>query len=539
MIRFLLLPLAFHALLLAQWGGELRVSLRSDPRTLDPALVDESSGETIRYLSGGVLVRLNRVTQLPQPELAESWKVLEGGRRLDLKIRKGLQFSDGTPFTAHDVAFTFSRLMDPKLRSPTADAFRSGAGTVTTEVKGPQSVVIRFPAPVASLDRLLDQVAIQSATSPLKERAVLGPFVVAEYKSGSFILMKRNPHYWKSAEGRRLPRLDSIRLEIISNRDLEVMKLRRGDIHMVEGVDPDTFERLKSDPALITADAGPSTDVEMLWFNQSPKSGLPAHKREWFQSKQFRQAISHAINRQDLVRIAWRSFAQPASGPVPSNSFWFNKKLKAPVFDQAEARRILQQAGFRYAAGKLTDAKGNQVEFSLVTSAGNKTRTRLAALIQQDLSRLGIQLNIVALDFPSLVERISKTLSYEACLLGLVNVDPDPNGQMNIWLSSAVNHPWNPSQTSPATPWEAEIDQLMQLQASSASTTARKKAFDRVQEIAAREVPIIYLANRSALNVFSSAIRNLSPSAFRPNLLWNVEQLGVKGVGSERASASR
>ena len=87
-------------------------------------------------------------------------------------------------------------------------------------------------------------------------------------------------------------------------------------------------------------------------------------------------------------------------------------------------------------------------------------------MLQQDLAALGIKLNIVPLDFPSLIERISKSSQYEACLLGLVNVDLDPNEQMNVWLSSSANHQWNPNQKAPATAWEQEIDTLMRQQAS-------------------------------------------------------------------------
>ena len=89
----------------------------------------------------------------------------------------------------------------------------------------------------------------------------------------------------------------------------------------------------------------------------------------------------------------------------------------------------------------------------------------MAAMIQQDLAKLGMKVNIVTLEFPSLIERITRTLDYETCLLGLVNVEADPNGLMNVLLSSAANHPWNPSQKSPATEWEAEIDRLMLAQA--------------------------------------------------------------------------
>src|SRR5207244_8235016 len=102
--------------------------------------------------------------------------------------------------------------------------------------------------------------------------------------------------------------------------------------------------------------------------------------------------------------------------------------------------------------------EGHPVEFSVITNAGNKSRERMAAMIQQDLAAIGIRLTVVTLDFPSLLERIGKSQQYESCLLGLTNVELDPDGQMNFWLSGSAQHCWNARQTSPATPWEAEID---------------------------------------------------------------------------------
>jgi peptide/nickel transport system substrate-binding protein len=149
----------------------------------------------------------------------------------------------------------------------------------------------------------------------------------------------------------------------------------------------------------------------------------------------------------------------------------------------------------------------------------------MAAMIQQDLIRLGIKLNIVTLDFPSIIERITRTFDYEACLLGMVNADLDPNAQMNVWLSSASNHQWNPNQKSPATTWEAEIDRLMQAQASTIDPKRRKQSFDRVQEIAAEQAPFLYLVNRDSLSVVSPALRNVRVAVLRPQTYWNVEQL--------------
>src|SRR5205085_1168597 len=135
-------------------------------------------------------------TQQLAPDLATSWKVENAGRTIVFQLREGISFSDGTPFTAEDVAYTMQVLMDPNLHSPTGDTFRSGTGAVKTVVRGPCEVAITFPEPVAGLARFFDQVAILSKNSPLKERAVLGPFRIAEHKPGTHILLARNPNYW-------------------------------------------------------------------------------------------------------------------------------------------------------------------------------------------------------------------------------------------------------------------------------------------------------------------------------------------------------
>jgi peptide/nickel transport system substrate-binding protein len=175
--------------------------------------------------------------------------------------------------------------------------------------------------------------------------------------------------------------------------------------------------------------------------------------------------------------------------------------------------------------GALHDHEGHVVEFSVITNAGNKYRELMATMIQQDLAGIGIRLNIVTLDFPSLIERITLSFDYEACLLGLVNDDLDPNSQMNVWLSSAENHQWNPSQKTPATAWEAEIDALMRKQASTLDMKKRKQAIDRVQEIVWQQEPFIYLVNKNAMSAVSTALHNAHPVALRPQVYWNIDQL--------------
>src|SRR6202142_2914705 len=288
----------------AQNGGELRFCLRTEPKTFDPLLVDDDSSLSIRYLTGGVLVRVNRHTQALESELAESWKVSKDEKQITFKLRHGIHFSDGSPFAADDVAFTMQRLMDPALHSSTGDAFRSGDGKVTTKVITADQVSMTFSAPITELDRLFDQVAIMSAHSPKKEGAVLGPFMVAEYKAGSSVRLERNPYYWKKdAQGRRLPYLDAIHIDIQPNRDVEMLRFKRGELDLINALDTDYFDRLGSTSPQVVHDAGPSLDSDFMWFNQVATAPIPEYKRAWFRSANFRRAVSEAINRDDISRI--------------------------------------------------------------------------------------------------------------------------------------------------------------------------------------------------------------------------------------------
>jgi peptide/nickel transport system substrate-binding protein len=508
-------------------SDELRFYLRSDPKTFNPALVADDASETVRYLTGGVLLRLNRQTQRLEPELATDWKLSNGGRTITFQLRSGLRFSDGTPFTSGDVKHTMDVLMDPAVHSPTGDAFRSGPGKVTSVALGDEKVSITFPARIAGLAQLFDQVAIVSASSPKKEMAALGPFYVAEYKPGAYVVLRRNPHYWKHDEsGHALPYLDGVRLEIQANRDIEMLKFTRNEVHLINAMDADYFDRLSRSTPGKVLDAGPSLDSEQLWFNQVASAPLAPYKLDWFRSRNFRRAVSAAINRADLCKVVYGGHAIPARGPVsPANKFWFNAQLPQARFDRNYAMQLLREDGFRLKGATLVDRAGRPVEFAIVTNAGNRTRERTAAMIQADLKAIGIIVNVVTLDFPSLIQRISEGFDYEAALLGLTNVELDPNAQMNVWLTSSDEHQWNPRQKTPATAWEAEVDRLMRLQASAADENTRKSAFDRVQEIVADQLPFIYLVNKNALVGVSPLLQGVAPVAARPQTYWNVEHI--------------
>jgi len=207
------------------------------------------------------------------------------------------------------------------------------------------------------MDKLFDQVAMMSARSPKKEMATLGPYYVAENKAGAYLLLNRNPNYWKrDSAGRQLPYVENIHIDIQQNRDIEMLRLTRGEIDFINTIDSEYYDKLATTNAAMANDAGVSLDSEQMWFNQVPGAPLPAYKKTWFTSTNFRRAISESINRADLSRIAFRGHARPAVGPIsPGNKFWFNSSLQPHPFDQKSALQRLSQDGFQLNSGVLRD----------------------------------------------------------------------------------------------------------------------------------------------------------------------------------------
>jgi peptide/nickel transport system substrate-binding protein len=426
------------------------------------------------------------------------------------------------------------RLNDRNVHTAIADTFRSAGGAISATVGSPSEVTVLFTNPRAGLEQLFDQLAITKAQAPADGKIVLGPYVIDRYEPGSYVLLRRNPHYWKgdTASG-KLPYAEQIRLIVQGNRDTESLRFRRGEIDLLDKMDPESFERLKKERPEAVRDAGPSLDAEFFWFNQSPAGSIPEYKQRWFRSRAFRQAIARSVNRDDIARLVYLGHAHAAAGPLsPANRLWYNTSLPNPVHDPASALKLLEADGFHLNDRVLRDRQGNRVEFSLVTNADSHTRTQIGAIIQQDLEKIGVHVNFTPLEFQSLIERIMGTQEYEACLLGLSNTEIDPNDQLNVWRSSGTHHAWNPGQTKPATEWEAEVDRLVDLLATTPTFAKRKAAFDRVQQIFADQVPIIYLIYPDVLVGVSPRVHGAAPSVLTPHLFWNVEYLSTGSIAA-------
>ncbi len=539
-------------------GGRLVVSLRAEPKTLNPlTAADAPSREVIGAMQSD-LVHINRAAQLTEPALAKSWKISPDGLEYTLILRKGLRFSDGQPFDADDVLFTFRVYLDEKVHATQRDLLIIDGKPIAVHKIDKWTIVFRLAKTYGVRERLFDGVVILprhmlekpyeegklgqvwTISTPANQWAGLGPFRLKEYVPGQRLVLERNPYYWKiDSKANRLPYLDELVFLFVPNADAQVLRFQSGETDLISRLGAENFAVLGRQEHLYTmADAGPGLEYNFVFFNlndldekQSPEI---ARKQKWFRQVKFRQAVSAAIDRDAIVRLVYQGRGAGLWGPVtPGNPRWVNTSVAHPARSLERARSLLKDAGFSWSNGPkgdstLVDADGKAVEFSVLTSSTSADRTKMVTLIQDDLKQLGMRVQVVPLELRSLIDRITLTREYEACILAIVSPDADPNVDLNTWLSSGGNHLWNPSQAHPATAWEAEVDRLREEQLIATSYERRKKLFDRVQEILAENQPMIFLASPDILVGAKNSIGNFHPAVLEPYVLWNVEQLYFK-----------
>jgi peptide/nickel transport system substrate-binding protein len=536
-------------------GGRLVISLRAEPKTLNPlTAADAPSREVIGTMQAD-LVHINRATQLTEPALAKSWKISPDGLQYTLTLRQGLRFSDGHPLDADDVLFTFRVYLDENVHATQRDQLIVGGKPITVSKVDAQTLVFQFAKPDGVEERLFDGFAILprhllekpyqegklgqlwTTATPPSGWAGLGPFRLKEYVAGQKLVLERNPYYWKTdSKGNRLPYLDELVFLFVPSADAQVLRFQSGETDIISRLSAENFSVLGRQPrGYSMSDAGPGLEYNFLFFNLNDlgekSSADLTRKQKWFRDVRFRQAISAAVDREAIVRLVYQGRGAALWGPVtPGNRRWVNSSIPHSPRSLERARSLLKEAGFSWSANSngestLLDPEGRPIEFSILTSSSNADRTKMATLIQDDLKQLGMHVQVVPLEFRSLIDRVTQTKEYDACLLGLASFDADPTPDLNVWLSSGGTHLWNPSQSRPATPWEAEIDRLMEQQLSTPGYDQRKKLYDRVQEILAENQPMIFLASPDILVGAKNSIANFHPAVLEPYVLWNVEQL--------------
>jgi peptide/nickel transport system substrate-binding protein len=535
----------------AEFGGTLAATYRSEPAGYNSLVSIQAAVDVVRLLTQDSLVRVNRVTGQLEPRLASEWTSSPDGLSWTLHLREGVVFSDGTPFTSADVVFTFQALYDPVVASEVSGNFEVDGKALVVAAPDAETVTITLPAPygpgLAILDGLpiLPAHALGSALASGTFRDAwragatpvsivgLGPFRLVEHRSGERLRFERNEHFWNVDEdGRQLPYLDAIELRVFPEQNAEILQLESGAADIVsDAIRPEdipALTRRAEAGALQIVKAGVSPDADGLWFNLVPNAPATA-RRPWLTSTAFRRAVSMAVDRQAIVDTVYLGEAVPLFGPVtPGHGGWFVADLPQPSHDLDAAQALLAEAGLRDADGDglLDDASGAPARFSILTQAGHTARQRTVSVIQEELRKVGLSVAIETADPQTLFGRFGGG-QYDTIYFGFQAGTIDPVGLAAFWMSSGPLHVWNPGQTTPATNWEARIDDLFNQQATTLDRAERIRLFAEAQRLFATELPMIHFAAPSVTVAMNARVGGALPSVLLPPVLWNAERLFV------------
>jgi peptide/nickel transport system substrate-binding protein len=545
------------------YGGHLTIGQRSEPKTLNPVIAtDAVSREVIGRLMGD-LIEINRSSQQTEPALAKSWRISPDGHTFTLQLRKGIRFSDGHPFDADDVVFSFTVYMDEAVDSPQRDLLIIDGKPILVTKLDQYTVRFALPRPYAAAERLFDGLAMLpkhllekpyregrfaqawSLNAQAAEIAGLGPFRLKQYVPGQRIVVERNPYYWKvDRENQRLPYLDELVFLFVGTEDAQVMRFEAGETDIISRLSSENYNLLSREKSRVgsqLADMGPSLEYNFLLFNLNDLSGKKldevSGKQIWFRDLKFREAISAAVDRDSIVRLVYGARGAALWGNVgPGNKLWINQTIPHPARSVETSRQLLKTAGYSWnPAGQLLDSARRPVEFSIITSSSNSQRMKMATLLQDDLAHLGMQVHVVPLEFRALIDRVFQSFDYDAAIMALGGGDADPNPEMNVWAFSGTSHLWHLGEKKPATDWERELDQLMQQQMVTLDYAKRKQLYDRAQQLIAENLPFVFLGTPNILAGANARVGNFHPAVLDPYTLWNADQLYVRGSAPENA----
>ena len=526
-------------------GGVLTIAQTSEPKTFNPVMAADQGTRDVLSVISSDLVHINRLTLKTELALAKNCVMSADGRHYTLTLRDGLRFSDGVAITADDVVFSFKVYLDERVNSPQRDVLIVDGKPIAVTRLSPLSVRVDLPEPYAPGDRLFDSIWIlpkhtlekafvegrfpQAWTvgTAVDDLVSSGPFRIKQYLPGQRLILERNPHYWKRDEaGQPLPYLDRLDVAFVADQNAMLLRLMSHEISAASRLRPEEFARLEQTPTLSARDAGAGLEYNFLFFNWS----APAPQGAWFRTLKFRQAVARAIDRESIVKLVYQGRGSSLSSQVTDgNRRWRADSVAEYAYDPRRAEAMLREAGFRRnGAGPMLDPDGRPVEFSLMVSATNQARRKMATLIQDDLAQIGIKVRLQPTEFGVMTDAVLKTRKFDSALWGIVSGDADPNSEMNVWTSGGTLHVWNLKSSGaaqPVEPWQAEVDHLMSVQMTATNAAARKLAYDKVQQLVTANVPVVFLASPHVLAVGDRDLGNFEPAVTDPVLLWNADRL--------------
>jgi peptide/nickel transport system substrate-binding protein len=537
-------------------GGQIVTSGRAGPRTFNRLIGQEQFSQVLGMLTQGRLVRVNYATFEVEPWLADKWDVAANGLTYTFHLRPGVTWSDGVPFTSDDVLFSVQAIFDSASESFIADTLKVEGKPITASAPDASTVVIIFPEPSGPGLRLLDSLwilprhkldgALKAGTfakawgtdTPPSEIVGTGPFVIREYVPNQRLIFDRNPRYWRKApDGSALPYLDRIVYEIVPDQDAELLRLQSGDLDLTQSeLRPDDYvpaKRAADKGTLKVAEIGLSPQADAFWFNLKAEAWKNDPRFAFVRRPEFRQAISHAVDRERFAENVFLGAAVPIWGPVtPGNTLWFWPDVPRYHHDVNKAKVLLKGLGLedRDGDGVVEDAQGRAARFTVITQRGVGWYERGLAELRGQLAQVGIAIDPAPLENATMIQRMVKS-DYEAMYSRFGTTDVDPASQLDMWLSNGDAHFWHFGDTTPE-PWEVRIDALMKEQMATLDQARRKEIFNDVQRIFAENLPVIYFATPRMYFAYNARVQGVTPSVLRPVALWNADMLSVRSSGA-------
>jgi peptide/nickel transport system substrate-binding protein len=509
-------------------------ALSSDLGTFNPILVtDATSGQVVDKIFEG-LVKINPKTTLPEPDLAQSWEMADGGKTITFHLRRGVKWSDGVAFTSRDVVFTMRAIYDPHVPNSEVESLTVDGKPIEVAAPDDYAVVMKLPRPFAPLlyavgFAILPAHVLEGALNsgkfnrawgidtPPDKLVSLGPYRMKDYAPAQFIAFKRNGDYWMRDEhGRKLPRLLAQVDLVVPDRNAQYLRFIAGqtDIYSPR---PEELWELRNAAAKLhikLQSTGVDTGSIFFAFNRNPRHYIHGKaidpKYKWFTDINFMRALAHSLDKRGIINLCFRGQAIPAVADIsPANRIFHNPNLKDYDYNLKLAGQILDEAGYKMLRnGVRGDPAGHPLAFNLTTATGSPASDQMCAIYKQDLQTLGIKVNYQPLDFVTLVKKLDSTFDWDCVLIGFTG-GIEPNNGANFLRSSGNLHIWNPSQPKPATPWEAKIDRLLDDGTRVMDPQQRAPYYWRIQRILHDELPIIetvrpieYVAYRDSLENF-------------------------------------
>ncbi len=541
------------------YGGRVLIGAVGDPKTFNPIVASESSSRDIIERLFVSLVNRDNITQEIIPGLASGWDMSPDNLSITFHIRRGVVWSDGVPFSAYDVKFTYDAIYDPKVQNSLSDVMRVNGKPFQYAVVDSFTFRVSIPEPFAPFLMWAGSVpvlprhvlepelkagrfdAAYGVGTPPEKIVGCGPYLLEKYEAGVKTVLRRNPVYWRvDRAGNRLPYIERIIHVSLRSQETMLLNFQSGNLDMIDTVKPSDVPLLERDAEkrkYRVTNLGPTMNQNMFWFNlndgKTPegKPFVDPWKLKWFRDVRWRKAMAHAVDRDGIIRTVFDGLAQPEYGPEsPANRIWFNPDIVKYDFDLKKSAAYLDDMGLRdrNGDGVREDEEGHPVEFTMITNTGNDLRELIGNIIKADLAGIGVKMVFSPIEFNTLVVKIDNEYTYECCLLGVGGGDPDPSSGTHMWLSSGRMHHWFPNQKKPATEWEAELDRLMNLQITALDRQKRKEYYDRIQYIVSDQVPYIYLVTPQAFVAAGTKFMNLTPTILSHRLLWNIDEVWVK-----------